>query len=107
VTVAPSSPDPVIVRPDVFLVRLSLLVPAVPTPKVSSVAARSSAVGAATVVSTITLKTLDAVPVLVARSVAVAVKLFVPSDSGPVLFKVQSPAPSANAVPTCLRRRTR
>ena len=29
-----------------------------------------------------------------------AVKLCVPSDSGPVLFKVQSPAPSANAVPT-------
>ena len=51
VTTAPSSPKPVIVNPEVFLVRLSLLVPVVPAPKVSSAASRSRAVGAATVVS--------------------------------------------------------
>jgi hypothetical protein len=65
----------------VSLVRLSVVVPAVPAPDVSLATARSSALGATVAVSTVTASAVDALLTLPAASRALKVSEWIPSVS--------------------------
>ncbi len=98
-TVAPFSPEPLIVRPDVCFVMLSVWM------LLSSAAAKSSPVGAVATVSTVTETADEPRLMLPAKSVTVAVTLNVPSPWALIVpdetARVALPAVISLPVRTC------